>query len=82
MHTKILATVAATLLLAAGAATAQTPSPDATGPYTDTTVAPAVPVEDNDGMDWGWIGLLGLAGLFGLRKRPDDARPVSTTARH
>lgn len=24
--------------------------------------------DDND-MDWGWLGLLGLAGLFGLRSR-------------
>ena len=24
---------------------------------------------DDDGMDWGWIGLLGLAGLLGLRRR-------------
>lgn len=26
---------------------------------------------DNDGMDYGWLGLLGLAGLAGLRKRPE-----------
>ncbi|OAT73276.1 WGxxGxxG family protein [Parageobacillus thermoglucosidasius] len=26
--------------------------------------------DDND-TDWGWIGLLGLAGLFGLRRRND-----------
>lgn len=24
--------------------------------------------DDND-MDWSWLGLLGLAGLFGLRNR-------------
>ena len=29
--------------------------------------------EVDDDMDWGWIGLLGLAGLFGLR-RNDDRR--------
>ena len=30
--------------------------------------------EDDDGADYGWIGLLGLAGLAGLagRKRRDD----------
>ncbi|WP_394188590.1 WGxxGxxG family protein [Paenisporosarcina quisquiliarum] len=28
---------------------------------------------DDDGMDWGWIGLIGLAGLMGL-KRKDDRR--------
>ena len=27
-----------------------------------------------DGMDWGWIGLLGLGGLLGLRKRRDEVR--------
>src|SRR5688572_18364424 len=37
----------------------------------NTTQAPA----DNDGMDWGWIGLVGLAGLaplFMRRRRDDD----------
>lgn len=29
---------------------------------------------DND-VDWGWIGLLGLAGLFGLRGRNRDPEP-------
>lgn len=28
--------------------------------------------EQDDGMDWGWLGLLGLAGLLGLRKRDRD----------
>ncbi|MGQ8873965.1 WGxxGxxG family protein [Paenibacillus sp. TSA_86.1] len=28
---------------------------------------------DNDnGMDWGWLGLLGLLGLAGMRKRVTD----------
>jgi MYXO-CTERM domain-containing protein len=31
----------------------------------------AVRTEDR-GMDWGWVGLLGLAGLLGLRRRPDS----------
>jgi MYXO-CTERM domain-containing protein len=25
--------------------------------------------DDDDGTDWGWLGLLGLAGLLGLRRR-------------
>jgi MYXO-CTERM domain-containing protein len=29
---------------------------------------------DND-TDWGWIGLLGLAGLFGLRGRNRNPEP-------
>ncbi|MEH7126129.1 WGxxGxxG family protein [Bacillus sp. JJ1773] len=24
--------------------------------------------DDDDDMDWGWIGLIGLAGLLGLRR--------------
>lgn len=43
---------------------AQTSSPSVT-----TTTAPR-----NDGIGWGWIGLLGLAGLAGLRRR--EAQPV------
>ena len=32
----------------------------------DTTM---VTDRDDDGRDWGWVGLLGLAGLLGLRRR-------------
>jgi MYXO-CTERM domain-containing protein len=34
---------------------------------------------DDDGMDLGWIGLLGLGGLLGLRRR-EVHRDVRTTA--
>ncbi|WP_162341578.1 WGxxGxxG family protein [Paenibacillus paridis] len=27
---------------------------------------------DDDGFDWGWLGLLGLLGLAGARKRAHD----------
>ncbi|MET3658889.1 WGxxGxxG family protein [Sporosarcina psychrophila] len=27
---------------------------------------------DDDDTDWGWIGLLGLAGLLGLRRKDND----------
>jgi MYXO-CTERM domain-containing protein len=27
-----------------------------------------------DHKDWGWLGLLGLGGLLGLRKRRDEVR--------
>ena len=51
-------------------ATAQTPNdPAATSPQVD--------MNDDDGMDWGWVGLLGLAGLLGLRRRDH----VDTTTR-
>jgi hypothetical protein len=35
---------------------------------------------DND-FDWGWLGLLGLSGLFGLipRKREENVRYTTTT---
>lgn len=29
--------------------------------------------------DWGWVGLLGLAGLLGLRKRPAVQHDVHRT---
>ena len=39
--------------------------------------------EEDDGTDYGWIGLLGLAGLAGLAglKRRDDRRDVDVAAR-
>lgn len=56
------------------AATAQTGTGDATG-YERTT--------DDDGMDWGWLGLIGLAGLLGLKRsephRDTAGRPVVNT---
>ena len=27
--------------------------------------------DDDDDMEWGWIGLLGLVGLMGLKRRDD-----------
>lgn len=35
-------------------------------------VAAVKTVENDEGMDWGWIGLLGLAGLIGLKR--DDKK--------
>jgi MYXO-CTERM domain-containing protein len=47
--------------------------PDATAPNTttDPTITDTT-VDNNDGFDWGWLGLLGLIGLAGLRKQNDD----------
>ena len=49
-----------------------------------TTERGTVAVTDTDDrMDWGWVGLLGLAGLLGLRRRErerDDV-PVNRAAR-
>ena len=51
-------------------ATAQTPNdPQVTAPQTG--------MADDDDTDWGWVGLLGLAGLLGLRRRDH----VDTTTR-
>lgn len=36
-----------------------------------------VQTEQDDGMDWGWLGLLGLAGLLGLKRR--ETRHGGTT---
>lgn len=31
-------------------------------------------INNDEGFDWEWIGLLGLAGLLGLRRREREAR--------
>ncbi len=47
-------------------------------PASATTTDPTVPggtvtdVENDDGFDWGWLGLLGLIGLAGLKGRDHD----------
>jgi hypothetical protein len=28
--------------------------------------------DDDDDFDWGWLGILGLAGLLGLKKKDPD----------
>lgn len=43
------------------------------------TSANTTSLRDNDrGFDWGWLGLIGLAGLMGLRKQPDVHRSDAT----
>lgn len=39
------------------------------------------PMDDDNDTDWGWIGLLGLAGLLGLRRREPSTHYGDTTAR-
>jgi len=57
------------LLLAAGlalsTATAQTAT-DTSGTASGDTNA--THMDDRRGFDWGWLGLIGLAGLLGLRR--------------
>ena len=57
-----------TLIPFAGPASAQTTG-DRTGTDTGTTTTQAD--RDDDGFDYGWLGLLGLVGLAGLRPRKD-----------
>jgi MYXO-CTERM domain-containing protein len=81
---KKLAMLGLVLLLALGFSVnvyAQTGGDTGTGTgttYGDTTR------DDND-TDWGWLGLLGLAGLMGLKRREPvvhrDTRPATSTTR-
>jgi hypothetical protein len=49
-----------------------TVSPNATAPIDATTDAVDDDLEEDDGFDWGWLGLLGLIGLAGLARKNDD----------
>jgi MYXO-CTERM domain-containing protein len=53
-----------------------------TNSTTTTTRGSDVSSADTDrDFDWGWLGLLGLSGLFGLipRKREENVRYTTTT---
>jgi hypothetical protein len=45
---------------------------------TSTTAGTTEVRRDRGGFDWGWLGLIGLAGLLGRRK-PSDVTRVDTT---
>jgi len=66
-------------------ASAQTdPAPGTNSRTTTTTTIPRSDVynaEADRDFDWGWLGLLGLTGLFGLipRKREETVRYTTTT---
>jgi MYXO-CTERM domain-containing protein len=64
--------------LALGTAAAQTSDPNAAGPGANTTNTNRT--EDRRGFDYGWLGLLGLGGLLGLRKQnvPDRLHTGTT----
>ncbi|MFL6350795.1 MAG: WGxxGxxG family protein [Bryobacteraceae bacterium] len=67
--------------LTLGSARAQTTAndPNAAGQNTNTTTNHS---DDRRGFDYGWLGLVGLAGLMGLRKRdvPDRLHTASSRA--
>ncbi len=41
----------------------------------------AIPTTNDDGFDWGWLGLLGLLGLAGLKGRDHDKNRATYTDR-
>ncbi len=70
----------ASLLAIAAMLFTATPAISQTGPDESTTQNDRR-YDDDDGFDFGWLGLLGLLGLFGLRRRHDhdiDHRTTTT----
>jgi MYXO-CTERM domain-containing protein len=70
------------LTLSAGASTSYAQDTAGTGMQSGTGMQTETNQED-DGTDWGWLGLLGLAGLLGLRRRDrtEHHDRVDTTTR-
>jgi len=78
MKRSILALILAVTV--AGPVLAQSPTPEASNPSTNTTTQ-----RTDDHHDYGWIGLVGLVGLAGLLKKRDrtehSVRTAPSTAR-
>ena len=59
------------LLLMSALLTISSPVMAQTGDAGTTTTRTADDDDHDHGQDWGWIGLAGLLGLLGLRKKDD-----------
>lgn len=76
--------IAAGLAIVPASLPASAQTNTAPGTDTTTTTTPRADVYNADAdrdFDWGWLGLLGLSGLFGLmpRKREETVRYNTTT---
>jgi hypothetical protein len=79
MTTESLRAAALAALLLAGSAApgfAQTATTPPAGPADTAAMDDA---GQDDGFDWGWIGLLGLLGLAGPSRRRDTAHRTTTS---
>ncbi|MGE5658659.1 MAG: WGxxGxxG family protein [Actinomycetota bacterium] len=68
--------------LPASAQTTTTPDNNNTTTTTTSPRSDTYNTDYNRDFDWGWLGLLGLGGLFGLlpRKREDHVRYTTPTS--
>ena len=78
--TAIALSIGTLSILPASAQTGTDTAPGTTAPgavtpdtTTDPTITDTAVVED-DGFDWGWLGLLGLIGLAGLKGKSEEHR--------
>lgn len=78
MH-RLGAALLVTIITAPALAQTGTGGTGTTAPGTTGGALTTTTTRDDDGFDWGWLGLLGLAGLAPLFMRKD--RPVTVDRR-
>ena len=76
-RTALIATMMFAGAAVPAAARAQTPN----NPQTASPQAGTTDYNNDRDTDWGWLGLLGLAGLLGLRRRDHDHHVDATRTR-